>query len=66
MARTQGPQYFLFSKSHPNGMRRAIRQKPIQEYIRMNWRDISDISGLSPHSLYANPYFKDAEKITNN
>ena len=62
MARTEGPQYFLFSELRPNRMRRAIRQEPIQEYIRMNWRDISDIVGLPPRSLYANPHSKDASK----
>ena len=55
MAGAEGLQYFLFSELRQNVVRRDIRQETIQEYIRMNWRDISDRVGLPPRSLYTNP-----------
>jgi hypothetical protein len=55
MAKTEGLQYFLFSELRQNVVRRDIRQEPIQEYIRMNWLDISNRVGLPPKSLYTNP-----------
>ena len=55
MAEAEGLQYFLFSELRQNVVRRDIRQETIREYIRMNWRDISDRVGLPPRSLYTNP-----------